>query len=245
MKVVLAFAALLLSAGAQAADIVVLSSTGLTSTLTTLQQTYETKNGDKLVLNFATTGQLKKRIEGGEAFDFCILTAPVIDELTKSGKIAGSRIDLSRSSIGVAVKKGAPKPDLSTAETFKQAILAAKSVAYTPDGASGLYFVGLTERLGIADAVKAKARTIPGGAAGELVAKGEAELAIQQISELLLVPGIELAGPLPPELQSITTFSAGIATQAHNTRGAQALAAFLTTPDAIAVIRAMGMEPAR
>jgi molybdate transport system substrate-binding protein len=245
MKALLLAAGLLLGVGAQAADITVLSSTSLTSTLTELQQTFETKSGDKLILSFATTSQLKKRIESGEAFDLCILTAPAIDDLTKSGKLAGSRIDLARAGIGVAIKKGAAKPDLSTAEAFKQAILAAKSVAYTSEGASGTYFVGLTERLGIADAVKAKAHTTPGGPAAELVARGEAELAIQQISELLGVAGTELAGPLPPELQSMTTLSAGVATQAHNAKGAQALAAFLTTPDAIAVIRAKGMEPAR
>ncbi len=245
MKALLLAAALLLGTGAQAADIVVLSSTGLTSTLTDLQQTFEAKTGDKLVLSFATTGQLKKRIEGGEAFDLCILTAPVIDDLTKSGKLIGARVDLARSGIGVAIKKGAPKPDLSTAEAFKQTILKAKSVAYTSEGASGTYFVGLTERLGIADAVKAKAHTTPGGAAAELVAKGEAEVAIQQISELLGIAGTELAGPLPPELQTITTFSAGVGAQAQNAKGAQALAAFLTTPDAIAMIRVKGMEPGR
>jgi molybdate transport system substrate-binding protein len=167
----------------------------------------------------------------------------MIDDLIKSGKASGPRLDLARSGIGVSIKKGARKPDISTAEAFKQTLLAAKSVAYTSTGASGVYFASLTEKLGIADAIKAKSHTVPGGPAAELVARGEAELAIQQISELLPVAGTELVGPLPPEFQSITVFSGGVSAKAANLAGARALLAFLTSPDAIATIRLKGMDP--
>jgi molybdate transport system substrate-binding protein len=243
MKRILLASALLTGASASAADITVLSSTGLTSTLDQLKETYETRTGDRLVVTYGTTGQLKKRIDEGEAFDLCILTAPILDELVKTGKAAAPRLDIARSPIGVSARKGAPKPDISTPEAFKQAILAAKSVAYTSTGASGTYFAALADKLGIGDAVRAKAHITPGGPAGELVAKGEAELAIQMVSELLPVPGTELVGPLPPELQSITTFSAGVGAAAKNPAGARALADFLTSPDAVAVIRVKGMEP--
>ena len=243
MKHVLIALGLLTAADASAADLTVLSSTGLTSTLDQLKATYEARSGDRLLIAYGTTGQLKKRIDDGEAFDLCILTAPQLDDLVKTGKAAGPRIDLARAAIGVAVRKGAPKPDISTADAFKQALLNAKSVAYTATGASGSYFAGLIDKLGIGDAVRAKAHIIQAGPAAELVAKGEAELAVQQISELLPVAGTDLAGPLPPELQSVTTFSAGISVQAHEPARARALADFLTSPDAVATIRVKGMEP--
>jgi molybdate transport system substrate-binding protein len=243
MRALLLAGAVFAASAASAADIRVLSSTGLSSTLEALSATYEAKSGDHLLLTFATSGQLKKRIDDGDSFDLCILTAPQIDEVIESGKASGPRIDLARSGIGVAIKKGAKKPDISTSEAFKQTLLAAKSVAYTSSGASGTYFVSLTEKMGIADAIKAKSRTVPGGPAAELVAKGEAELAIQQISELLPVAGTELVGPFPPDLQTITLFSAGVSAKASNPTGARALAAFLTSPDAIATIRLKGMDP--
>lgn len=243
MRALLFAGGLLLAAAAPAADITVLSSTGLTSTFEALSATYEAKSGDHLIIAFATAGQLKKRIDDGESFDLCILTAPQIDDLIKSGKASAPRTDLARSGIGVAVKKGAKKPDISTPEAFKQALLSAQGIAYTSTGASGVYFLALAERLGIADAVKAKSHTITAGAAAELVAKGEADLAIQQISELLPVAGAELVGPLPPDLQTITLFAASISAKAANPVGARALAAYLTSPDAIAAIRLKGMDP--
>ena len=221
MKVLPLAGGLFLAAAASAADITILSTTGLTSTFEALSATYETRSGDHLVISFATTGQLKKRIDDGESFDLCILTAPQIDDLIKSGKASGVRTDLARSSIGVAMKKGAKKPDISTPEAFKQTLLAAHGIAYTSTGISGAYFLALTEKLGIADAVKAKSHTVPGGPAAELVAKGEADLAIQQISELLPVAGAELVGPLPPDLQNITIFAAGVSAKAANPAGAR------------------------
>jgi molybdate transport system substrate-binding protein len=242
-RLLLLLATLLLTGAASAADITVLSSTGLTSTLDKLKQTFETRSGDRLVIRYATAGQLKTRIDQGEAFDLCILTAPLLDDLIKSGKASAPRFDIARSGIGVSIRKGAAKPDISTPENFKRTILAAQSLAYTSTGSSGTYFLSLADRLGIGDAVRAKSHTTPAGPAGELVARGEAELAIQQIAELLPVAGTELVGPLPPELQSITLFAAGIGSAARNPAGARALADFLASPDAIAVIRVKGMQP--
>jgi len=233
----------MLAGAASAADITVLSSTGLTSTLDQLKETFETRSGDRLLITYATVGQLKIRIDQGESFDLCILSAPMLDDEIKSGKVVPPRVDIARSGIGVSIRKGAAKPDISTTESFKRTILAAKSLAYTSTGTSGIYFLSLADKLGIGEAVRAKAHTTPGGPAGELVARGEAELAVQQISELLPVAGTELVGPLPPELQSITIFSAGIGTSARNPAAARALADYLASPDAIAVIRVKGMQP--
>jgi molybdate transport system substrate-binding protein len=243
MKTLLLAWLISLGAAASADDIVVLSTTGLTSTLDALSPTFEARSGHHLIVTYATTSQLKTRIDAGEPFDLCILTAPVVDALIKSGKALGGRTDIARSAIGVAVKKGASKPDISTAEAFKQTLLQATSVAFTSTGASGTYFLSVAERLGIGEAIKAKAHTTPGGPAGDLVAKGEAELAIQMISELLPVAGIDLVGPLPPELQNITVFAAGVSATAANPAGAAQLAAYLTSPDAIAAIRLKGMDP--
>lgn len=228
---------------AQAADITIVSSTAMTSTIEALSATFEARSGDHLVISYGTTNQIKGRIEGGETFDLFILGASAVDELIKSGKAAGPRIDLARAAIGVAVRSGAKKPDISTAGAFKQTLLAAKSVAYSSTGASGLYFQKVAERLGIADEVKAKSRTITGGAVGELVAKGEADLAIQMISELLPVPGIDLVGPFPPDLQTLTILSASPSSTAKNAAGARKFLTFLTSPDAIATIRLKGMDP--
>jgi molybdate transport system substrate-binding protein len=150
---------------------------------------------------------------------------------------------LARSGIGIAVRAGAPKPDIATADALKRALLAAKSVAYTIEGASGIYFAAVLARLGIAAEVKAKAKLLTSGATAELAARGEAELAVQQISEILPVAGAELVGPLPPELQLQTVFAVGIGSQAKMPDAAAALARFLTSPEAVCVIRAKGLEP--
>ena len=185
------------------------------------------------------------RIAGGEVADLVILNAPAIDELTQQGRIAaGSRRDIARCGVGIAVRAGAPKPDISSVEALKRALLDAKSIAYTEAGASGIYFSDLIERLGIAAQIRDKARTRPGGLIGELVAKGEAEIAVQQIPELMAVAGIELAGPLPREVQSVSVISAGIFSAARQPHAARALLEFLSTPAAARVYQAKGLEPA-
>ena len=227
---------------AGAADIKVLSSNGMHSVLHDVVPEFERASGHRLSIVYDTANAIHNRIKSGETADLVILTAPVIDELTKQGRVvAGGNRDLASSGVGIAVRAGAPKPDISTVEALKRALLNAKSIAYTGTGASGIYFAGVIERLGIAAQVKAKARIPAGGLVGELVARGEAEMAVQQIPELMSVPGIDLVGPLPPELQNITVLRAGIIADAAP--AAQALLEFLYTPGVARVIKAKGMQP--
>jgi molybdate transport system substrate-binding protein len=186
--------------------------------------------------------QMMSRLKGGEAVDLVILSAASLDELRKAG-IVTERTDLVKSGIGVAVKAGAPRPDISSGAAVKRAVLAAKGVAYST-GPSGLYLVGLFQRMGIADQIKHKVTQTQGQPSGGVVARGDAEIAFQQISELLPVPGIELVGPLPPDIQEITIFAAGLHAHAKSPDAAKALVKFLTSPVAAPVIRSKGMEPA-
>jgi molybdate transport system substrate-binding protein len=186
-----------------------------------------------------------KRIGAGETADLAILGAAAIDALAGERKIVSeSRRTLARCRVGIAVRAGAPKPDVSSVETFKQALLDAKSVCHTTSGASGIHFSGVIERLGIADAIKPKAVKNEGGLIGELVARNEADLAIQQIPELMAVPGIELVGPLPETLQSVSVTTAGIFSASKRAAEAQALIDFLSSPASLRVFRAKGFEPA-
>jgi molybdate transport system substrate-binding protein len=196
----------------RAGPVKVLASNGVKAVLRELAPQFERSTGHNLAITFDRSSELKKRIEAGELFDVAILTGPMIDGLMQQRKVAaGTGANMARSGVGVAVRAGAPKPDIGTVEAFKRALLDAKSVAYTTEGASGVYFASVLQRLRIADAVQAKSKTQPGGAVGELVARGEAELAVPQISELLPVAGTEVVGPFPPELQSFTLFTAGLA----------------------------------
>ena len=240
------FAALLLvqATASTAAEIKVISSTGMSTMMKDLIPAFERASGHKVAISYDTSNIIMGRIKSGETADLIILTGPVIDDLTKQGKVsAGSRADLAKSGIGVVVKTGAPKPDISTADAFKRALIGAKSVTYTATGASGIYFAGITEKLGIGEQVKAKAKTPAGGHVAELVAKGEAELGVQMISELRGVPGTEYIGPLPGDLQMFTVFSAGLFAGTKQADPAKALVHFLTTPDAARVYKAGGMEP--
>jgi molybdate transport system substrate-binding protein len=168
----------------------------------------------------------------------------MIKNLIKQGKVVdGSAVDLARAGLGIAVKQGAPKPDISTVEAFKRMLINAKAIAYATAGQSGLYFISVTEKLGIAEQVKAKGKTVHGGAAAEFVAKGEADTAIQLIPELASVPGVEVVGPFPAELQTYIVLTGGVGTNAQDKAAAQTLIKYLTTPAAISVIKAKGMEP--
>jgi molybdate transport system substrate-binding protein len=229
---------------ARAADITVLSSNGLKAAVVELVPQFEKETGHKLVFTWGASNLLVKQIEGGEAFDVVIVTPALIKNLVKQGKVVdGSAVDLARVGVGVAVKQGAPKPDIHTVDAFKQTLLNAKAVAYTTAGQSGQHFIGVLEKLGIAEQVKAKAKTTPGGAVAEFVAKGEADIAIQLIPELASVPGVEVVGPLPAEIQTYIVLTGGIGTNAKDKVGAQALIKYLKTPAAISVIKAKGMEP--
>jgi molybdate transport system substrate-binding protein len=224
-----------------------MSSGGLKAVVGELAGPFAEATGDRLVPVFAAPALVKGRIEGGEAVDVVVLSAPMIDGLLKQGSLAtGTRVELARSRMGLAVRAGAPKPDISTVEAFKRTLLDAKSLMYTDPkagGASGVHFAKVIERLGIADAVNAKAKLNSGGFNAEFVARGEIELGIQQVSEIVPVKGAELAGIFPDELQQVTTFAAAVCTHAPQPEAAKGLLAFLKSHAAVRVIEANGMEP--
>jgi molybdate transport system substrate-binding protein len=203
-------------------------------------------DGAKVEVEYRLTSVLQKDIAAGAAFDIALLPRPELDGLVKAGKIApDTTADIARSSIGVAVRAGAPKPDLGTAEALKRALRAARTISYS-DGPSGLYVAGLLQRLGIADEMAPKTRLTTGPVA-ELIAKGEAEIGLQQIVAILPVKGAELAGPLPAELQNVITYAAGLpagAAAGVADAAAQAFIAFMGTAETAALIRRKGLEPA-
>ncbi|QPF83394.1 substrate-binding domain-containing protein [Bradyrhizobium genosp. L] len=248
----LAFAsisALFLTSAASAAEVHVMISGGLTAAYKALVPVFEQKTGNKVVTAFGpsmgtTTNAIPVRLERGEPADVLIMVGYALGDLIKQRKVKDdSRVDLVKSPIGVAVKSGAPKPDLSSADTVKQALLAAKTIAYS-DSASGVYVsTEMFSKLGISDAMKGKARQIPATPVGEIVAKGEAELGFQQISELKPVSGIDIVGPLPESLQKITVFSAGIATVSKEPEAGKALISFLASPEAHDALVKSGLDP--
>ena len=203
---------------------------------------FERASGHKVENLWVPSVQMMARLKGGETVDLVILSAASLDELRKAGFIS-DRTDLARSGIGIAVKSGARKPDISSGEAVKRAVLAARGVAYST-GPSGIYLMGLFQRMGIAGSIKSKVKQVQGEPAGGVVARGEAEIAFQQVSELLPVPGIDFVGPLPADIQQITVFSAGLHVAAKQPDAARALVKFLTAPAAAPVIRKKGMEPA-
>jgi molybdate transport system substrate-binding protein len=232
----------LLASGAQAAEIKVLASTAVKTTLEELAPQFEKATGNKVDLTFAPAAALKVKIDEGAAFDVAILAAGVTDSLGGSGKIDMPPTTIAHSGIGVAIRKGAPKPDISTSGAFKQAVLNAKSIGFTAAGATGVYLRTLFEKLGIADELKPKIKLLP-GAAGEAAASGEVEMGMTQISEILPYANAELLGPLPPDIQSYTYFSAAVSTASKDADVAKAFIKFLAAPQALAVIKAKGMEP--
>jgi molybdate transport system substrate-binding protein len=203
---------------------------------------FERASGHKVENLWVPSVQMMARLKDGETVDLVILSAASLDELRKAGFIS-DRTDLARSGIGIAVKSGARKPDISSGEAVKRAVLAAKGVAYST-GPSGIYLMELFQRMGIAETIKSKVKQVQGEPAGGVVARGEAEIAFQQVSELLPVPGIDFVGPLPADIQQITVFSAGLHVKARQPDAARALVKFLTAPAAAPVIRKKGMEPA-
>jgi molybdate transport system substrate-binding protein len=226
------------------AEIRVLASIALKGIYLELAPQFETASRCKLVTEWAGTDPILKRVQAGESADLVVAPAKLIDTLIASGKIAGGRVDIARSGVAVAVKKGAPRPDVGTSEALKRALLAAKSIAYS-SGPSGVYLAGLFERMGIAGALRTRVtQTPPGTFVGELVARGEAEIGFQQMAELLHVgAGVDIVGPLPAEIQSITVFSGGVHAGAKAPEAARAWLEFLSAPAAAVVIRKKGMEP--
>jgi len=226
-----------------ASEIKVLSTHAVLEVLSELRPLFELTSGHRLSFSYDPANVIKRQIEGGAAFDVAIVTRQVIDDLAKQGKIVpDTRTDIGRSGLGVAVRKGALKPDISTIEGFKRAMLSTNSVVRSTEGTSGLYFEKLLDRLGIAEDMRGKIRLGPSGFIAELVASGEVEMAVQQISELLPVTGAEFVGPFPPELQLYTVFSAGVSTASKDREAAKALINTLTAPAMVQLLKAKGLE---
>src|SRR5215510_3614231 len=223
----------------------VICTNGVKSVMLDLAPAFERTSGTKISITWGSTNGLLKELEGGAGGDLAILTAEAIDNLLGHGKVvAGSRVDLARSGIGVAVRNGAKRPDIVSPEALKRALIAAKSVAHSKTGMSGIYFPTVLARLGIADAMKSKiVMPDPGTPVGEVVAKGEAEIGVQQISELLPVAGVDVVGPLPAELQKITIFSAGLLTAAKDPDTAKAVVKFVAA-ESPPLLKGKGLEPA-
>jgi molybdate transport system substrate-binding protein len=242
MRIFLA-AAMAISATAQAADITVLATPGVKEAYLELVPLFEKTSGNKVATTWAGTADVMKRMKAGEVFDAVILAANSLEELTDTGRLmAGSRADLARSLVGVAVRAGSPKPDISSPEALKKTLLAAKSIGIST-GPSGVYLTGLFQRMGVLDEIKPKFRTPPSGAAiGELIAKGEAEIGFQQVSELIHFPGIQFIGPLPAAVQQTTVFAGGVHAGAREPDAARAFLTFLSAPEHAAVLRKHGLD---
>lgn len=251
-KFTVAAGALLLSAvastaPAKAVEIKVLTSVALTSALNELAPKYEQATGNKLNIGYSLIADIRKRMLDGETADVIILSRPVMDELGKQDKFAsGSIVNVAGTPVALAIRAGAPKPDISTVDALKQTLLAAKSIVYADPakgGASGVYFAKVIDKLGIAEQLKPKTLLVAGAQAADVVAKGEAEIGVGQTSEIVPVAGAEVLGPLPGELNSVTLFAAGIGASTQASDAAKSLVAFLTGPVAKPVFSAKGFQP--
>ena len=239
----------LISSAVQAAEIHVISSGGFAAAYRALAPEFERKTGNTLVIGWGpsmgqTTDAVPARLARNEPIDVVIMVGYALNQLVDQGKVsAASRVDLAQSGIGVVVRAGAPRPDIASVDGLRRALLAAKSIAYS-DSASGVYIQKeMFKRMGIADEMAGKARMIPAEPVGAVVARGDAEIGFQQISELRPIEGIDLVGPLPPGLQQVTVFSAGVLSSSHEPEAAGALIRFLASPAAAGVIAESGMEP--
>lgn len=239
---------LFLPGAVAAAEIKVLTAGAFKPIVLAVAAEFEKGSGHKLVIDNDTAGGLLRRIGGGESFDLAVLTPAALKELVASGKIAaGTPANLARTAVGVAVKDGAPKPDIASVAAFKAALLAANKVAYidpAAGGSSGIYFSKLLETMGIADTVRAKAVLVPGGLVAQKLVTGEADLAIHQISEILAVKGATLVGPLPAEIQNYTVYAGGLAVATAQPEAAKAFLAFLGSDVARRILGEKGMERA-
>ncbi|MGJ4887595.1 substrate-binding domain-containing protein [Bradyrhizobium sp. HKCCYLRH3099] len=242
-------AVIALSGAAQAAEVHVMISGGMTAAFKALVPEFERRSGHNVTIAYGpsmgtTANAIPVRLDRGEPADVLIMVGYALSDLTTKGKVVpDSHADLANSPIGVAVKSGTPHPDISNADAVKRMLVAAKTIAYS-DSASGVYVsTEMFDKLGIKDEMKGKARMIPATPVGEIVAQGEAEIGFQQISELKPVHGIDIVGPLPAGLQKITVFSAGIATNAKEPEAGKALIHFLGSPDARKVIAESGLDP--
>ena len=229
---------------ANAAEVKVLAGAVMPGVFAELGPQFERITGHKIVIQYGPGAALRRQIEAGEAFDLAIIASERVDDLIKQGKIAGdTRMDIVRVGIGVAVREGAPKPDISSVDAFKRMLLSVKSVTYGPADATGEHFIKLLDRLGIADQVKGKLKPSGPDRVAQVVAAGEVDLAIGAGPLLASAKGVQFVGLFPAELQNWFVNTAGVSATARQPDAARALIKHLTTPEAAAVIRAKGMEP--
>ena len=238
--------ALLATAGlAEATEVRVISAGAVRAIVSDLAKAYEKETGNTVTLTFGTVGVVRQKLASDPA-DVVILSDTALeDTIAKGGVAAGSRADIGRTGMGVGVREGAAKPDISSVEALKRTLLAAKSIVYVDpaQGAtSGIHFAGVLKQLGIAEDVKPKTTLVPGGYPAELVAKGDVELVVHQISEIVPVRGVALVGPLPKELQKVTTYSAGLAAKATDAETGRGFIAFLTRPELKAKLAEAGLD---
>ncbi len=242
LKVFLSLVLSLVAGIAGAADVRVLSSNAMREVLLEIAPAFEKASGHKLAMTFIGSADILKRLRAGEGTELVVLQVSSIDELIAEGRLVpGSRVDFARSQVGAAVRAGAPRPDISSGEALKRTLLASKSIVVS-SGPSGIYMLGLFERMGLPREKYVQAK--PGIQTGELVARGEAEICFQQLSELLPVKGIEYLGPLSADVGHVTVFAGGIHAAAEP-QAARALMQYLASPAAAPVLRAKGMEPAQ
>ncbi len=246
-RLAIVLAVLLSATQALAAEIKVLSAGAFKPVVTELVPDFEKQTGHKVTVDNDTAGALARRISGGEAFDLVVVPPGGIEPLVKAGKVVdGSAVRLARVAIGVAIKKGAPAPDIGSVAAFQDALLKARAVAYidpAAGGSSGIYLSELFVKLGIADRIKPKAVLVPGGLVAERLVNDQADIALHQISEILAVPGATLVGPIPREIQNYTVYAGAIGTGARDATAARALLAALKGAGAEAILKEKGMEP--
>jgi molybdate transport system substrate-binding protein len=242
---VMAAVGLLVAAAAQAGEVRIISAGAVKSIITDLAQAYEKETGNKVVMEFGPMGFVRQKLASDPA-DVVIMSDTVIeDTLAKGGVVAGSRTDIARTGMGVGVRAGAPVPDISTVDALKRALLEAKSIVYVDPASgatSGVHFASVLQKLGIAEQVKPKTRLVPGGYPAELVAKGEVDLVVHQISEILPVKGVTLVGPLPKEVQKVTVYAAGVASKSTSVELGRNFIAFITRPASKAKLAEAGLD---
>ena len=235
---------LTLAAPARAAEINVLCSNGLRAVVEELTPQFEKKTGNTIVITFEPSTAIQKRIEAGEPFDLAVMTSALVDQEIKAGRLtADSRAIIARSGLGLSMRAGSRKPDIKTVESFKKALLSAKSITYATQGASAAPFEALVEKLGIAAQVKPKYNLRPTASlVGDVVADGTVEIGVAPVSEILPVKGVELVGPFPSDVQSYVVMTAGVSPKAKEKASAKAFVDFLMSPTNNGVVKAKGME---
>jgi molybdate transport system substrate-binding protein len=245
---IVAAAAVIVTAGsAQAAEIDAMITTAMKAAIEELAPPFERGSGHVLRVVYGPSGGLARRFNGGEPADLIVVESKALDELIKQGKVALGRTDVARTGIGIAVRKGAPKPDVSSAAALKRALLAAKSIGHTAPAGGGItaaHVMAMFEKLGIAAEVTPKVKLAAGGPNGRvsvLVSSGEAEIGLQQVSELMSNPEVEVIGMLPAELQQMTTYSAGVTTSARQVESAKAFIRHLVAPEAMTIYKTKGL----